>query len=137
MFETSENILKIGRADGMKKAREAYIRLVRRYPPEHFSERFKKIKKALSAINLEDGYIAERISAFASVKTSTDLYHFFFSEAAKQGIKDQTDLDPLEAAMDDLFLFMILEADETSFAAELLKCLEEIQKGGLEWQELK
>jgi hypothetical protein len=59
MFEQARKTLKTARDAGPEEVREAYVRLVRRYPPEHFPEKFVDIRRAYQQLTLDDDFIEE------------------------------------------------------------------------------
>ena len=59
MFEQARKTLKIARDADPETVRQAYVRLVRRYPPEHFPEKFVDLRQAYQQLTLDDNFIRE------------------------------------------------------------------------------
>jgi hypothetical protein len=59
MFEQACKTLKLARDAGPEAVRQAYVRLVRRYPPEHFPEKFIELRRAYQQLTLNDDFIEE------------------------------------------------------------------------------
>jgi curved DNA-binding protein CbpA len=73
MFLSSYRTLKISPGSSKEKVREAYVRLVRRYPPEHFPDKFRKIQFAYDELSLAEEIVAK---AYASVGRMRDSYSY-------------------------------------------------------------
>jgi hypothetical protein len=54
MFESALEILRVSEDADPETLRKAYLRMVRRYPPEHFPEKFSRIHKAYNRLRGED-----------------------------------------------------------------------------------
>lgn len=59
MFESDIEILRVSKDADPETLRKAYLRMVRRYPPEHFPEKFSRIHKAYNRLRGEDLAIDE------------------------------------------------------------------------------
>jgi hypothetical protein len=59
MFEQARKTLKVARNAGPEAVRQAYVRLVRRYPPEHFPEKFVGLRQAYQQLTLDDDFTEE------------------------------------------------------------------------------
>jgi hypothetical protein len=57
MFERARKTLKTARDAGPEAVRQAYVRLVRRYPPEHFPEKFIELREAYQQLTLDDAFV--------------------------------------------------------------------------------
>jgi DnaJ-class molecular chaperone len=57
MIESAYELLRIPRDASPEEVRAAYVRLVRRYPPERFPERFAAIRNAYQKVCLSDDYL--------------------------------------------------------------------------------
>ena len=75
MFEKSLKTLRLTGAPGMEEVRKAYIRLTRRYPPEHFPDKFKQVKQAYEELSLAWSALepmAQSLSKSGSLTSLTD-----------------------------------------------------------------
>ena len=59
MMESAYNLLHVEKNASPEEVRKAYVRLVRRYPPEHFPEKFTALRKAYQQLALSDDFLAE------------------------------------------------------------------------------
>jgi hypothetical protein len=62
MIERARKTLKVGREADPQSVRQAYLRLVHRYPPEHFPEKFVDLRRAYQRLTLDDNFIEESFS---------------------------------------------------------------------------
>ncbi|MDR2179918.1 MAG: hypothetical protein LBP21_06395 [Synergistaceae bacterium] len=62
MIESAYDILHVPRDAGPEEVRRAYVRLVRRYPPEHFPEKFAALRRAYQQVTLSEDFIEEMFS---------------------------------------------------------------------------
>lgn len=123
MIESAYRTLKVKRDASPDEVRSAYVRLVRRYPPEHFPERFSAIQSAYRLLCLDDeftGAIGDRL-----LKSGSDV------EAAGILWGDREDLLPVGS--DDMrdLLGLIGRARR---AKELDALLTSISKSGILWR---
>jgi len=59
MIESAYDLLRVKKNSSPEDVRKAYVRLVRRYPPEHFPEKFAELRKAYQQLTLSDDFLAE------------------------------------------------------------------------------
>jgi hypothetical protein len=57
MIESAYATLRVARDASPEEVRKAYIHLVRRYPPEHFPEKFASIRQAYLQLTLDDQFV--------------------------------------------------------------------------------
>lgn len=78
MFEAAYKMLRVDRRAGPEEIRRAYLRLVRRYPPEHFPEKFRQVHDAYRCLNLQEDALedlAERLGRTGSpLETAAVLF---------------------------------------------------------------
>jgi hypothetical protein len=58
MIESAYRTLRISREATPEEARAAYVRLVKRYPPEMFPEKFSEVREAYRQICLDDSFLS-------------------------------------------------------------------------------
>ena len=59
MIESAYELLRVEKNASPETVRNAYVRLVRRYPPEHFPEKFVLLRNAYQQLTLNDDFLAE------------------------------------------------------------------------------
>ncbi|MFO7875860.1 MAG: DnaJ domain-containing protein, partial [Desulfovermiculus sp.] len=67
MLEKDCAVLRVSRDADMETVRKAFVKLSRRYPPEHFPEKFKEIKKAYDRLSLNPSSISSLVKDLASI----------------------------------------------------------------------
>lgn len=73
MFEKCTRTLRVSPDATTEEVRQAFVKLARRWPPEHFPARFTEIKHCADLLNLEDSALEELLSR--TVKS--DVIDFF------------------------------------------------------------
>ena len=95
MIESAYRTLKVKKDASPEEVRSAYVRLVRRYPPEHFPERFSAIQSAYRLLCLDDeftGAICERLARSESRAEIAGILWGDREELAARGSTDMRDL---------------------------------------------
>ena len=111
MIESAYEILRVPRDAGPKEVRQAYVRLVRRYPPEHFPEKFAALRWAYQQLNLEDDFLSEIFSHVKDDSTPLEIAGFLWG--------DRKDLRPeKKSSLTDLIV--LLRAKDTRSALDSL-----------------
>lgn len=59
MFEKCTRTLRVSPDATTEEVRQAFVKLARRWPPEHFPARFTEIKHCTDLLNLEDSVLEE------------------------------------------------------------------------------
>jgi len=121
MFEIATKILRLPRDCDREEVRRAYLRLVRRYPPEHFPERFKRIKQAYEEMSLEPSSLEPALHRLAQVETPREAMEIMLEEALDAAMGQETDEPTRPGCME---LEPVLRAD--SYREELAGVLERI-----------
>ena len=80
MFESARRTLRLSRDCDREEVRRAYIRLTRRYPPEHFPQRFKRIKQAYDELALDPGSIEASVNHLAQAETPAEAFDIMLEE---------------------------------------------------------
>ncbi len=73
MFEKCTRTLRVTPDATTEEVRQAFVKLTRRWPPEHFPARFTEIKHCSDLLNLEDSALEELLTR--TVKS--DVIDFF------------------------------------------------------------
>lgn len=81
MLEQALKLLRLPRDADMETVRKAYIKQTRRYPPEHFPEKFKRIKQAYEQLSLEQSSLKPIADHFARAQSADEIFQLLFEEA--------------------------------------------------------
>jgi hypothetical protein len=122
MIESAYEILKISRDAAPEEARAAYVKLVRRYPPERFPERFAALRNAYEKVCIGDDYLQNLLG--------TDMCRMSWLEFAGFLWGDRKELRPDEESdLRDLSAF--LSCDNARKADDIL---ESVDTANIEWR---
>jgi hypothetical protein len=100
MIESAYEILRISREATPEEARAAYVRLVRRYPPERFPERFAALRNAYGKISLDDEYLRNLLETGICTKTPLEFAGFLWGDRKELEPETESDLLDLAALID-------------------------------------
>jgi DnaJ-class molecular chaperone len=98
MIESAYEILKVGRSATPDDVRRAYVRLVRRYPPERFPEKFASFRKAYQQLTLDEDFLQDLFGKLSEESTPLDLAGLLWGDREELKAKEDsklTDLIPL------------------------------------------
>ena len=73
MIETAYKLLRVAKNASPEDVRNEYVRLVRRYPPEHFPDKFEQIHKAYQQITLSDDFFIVTTKRIVDCEKLIDL----------------------------------------------------------------
>lgn len=121
MFESARKILRVSRDCDREEVRRAYIRLTRRYPPEHFPERFKRIKQAYEELNLDPNCIESTVDPLAQAETPVEAFDIMLRDDVDSTRARQEEELPEPDCME---LEPVLNADR--YREELMSVLKRI-----------
>ncbi|WP_153306746.1 J domain-containing protein [Desulfonatronum thioautotrophicum] len=62
MFKRCTRTLRVSPDATMEDVRQAFVKLARRWPPEHFPARFTEIKHCTDVLNLDDSVLEELLN---------------------------------------------------------------------------
>jgi curved DNA-binding protein CbpA len=96
MIESAYEMLRIPRGATPEEVRAAYVKLVRRYPPERFPERFAAFRNAYQKVCLGDDYLEDILKAGISQTTTLEFAGFLWGDR-KELIPEESDLLDLAA----------------------------------------
>lgn len=122
MLEQSLKILRVPRDADMETVRRAYVKQTRRYPPEHFPEKYKRVKHAYEQLRLERGSIEPLAKGLAQGETTQDLFQAIFEEALSESKGAGSENSLSVADFEQLGLVL----NQGRYRQEVLKALEEI-----------
>ncbi len=87
MFEKCTRTLRVSPDATKEEVRQAFVKLARRWPPEHFPARFTEIKHCADLLNLEDSALEELLNR--TVKSDViDLFVGLLPEPADAAWED-------------------------------------------------
>jgi hypothetical protein len=112
--------LRLSRDCDKEEVRRAYVRLTRRYPPEYFPQRFKRIKWAYDELILEPGSIEAIVTHLAQAEEPAEAFAIMLGESGTELEKQSEEL----SRPDCLELTPVLDADR--YGEELAEVLERI-----------
>jgi curved DNA-binding protein CbpA len=98
MIESAYEILKVGRNSTPDEVRRAYVRLVRRYPPERFPEKFASFRKAYQQLTLDEDFLQDLFGKLSDESTPLDLAGLLWGDRRELKPNEDsklTDLAPL------------------------------------------
>ena len=97
MIEAAFRLLKLSRDATPEEAREAWVRLVRRYPPEHFPEKFATIRRAYQQVALDEDFVEETLQRCGGGESPLLLAAFLWGDRMeeKETPADLRSLKPL------------------------------------------
>ena len=73
MIEAAYNLLRVAKNASPEDVRNAYVRLVRRYPPEHFPEKFARLREAYQQLTLSDDFLTATVRRLSDRESLIDL----------------------------------------------------------------
>lgn len=94
MLLSAYKTLRIPQGSSNEEIRAAYVRMVRRYPPENFPDRFRQIKEAYDHLSLAESYLDELYIRVREVKTPKTFLAMLFA--------DQVELPPAQDNLQSL-----------------------------------
>jgi DnaJ-class molecular chaperone len=123
MIESAYDILKIGRNATPDEVRNAYVRLVRRYPPERFPDKFASFRKAYQQLMLGEDFLQDLFDRIPSESTPLDLAGLLWG--------DRKELKPeAGAALTDIMPFLAAGGKRSA----LNEILEKAASEKIEWK---
>jgi hypothetical protein len=96
--------------------------MVRRYPPEHFPEKFAAVHAAYSCLILDDAFVTEVFAAFRSMKSPLEFAGLLWGDLPQLRAKETID-----------FSFLAPLLAEKPEAEEMDKILDQIDCTHIEW----
>ncbi|MDR2522091.1 MAG: hypothetical protein LBC93_00065 [Synergistaceae bacterium] len=127
MFESAYDTLRVGRDATQEEARKAYITLVRRYPPEHFPDKFASVRRAYQCVTLDENFIEEFFPAIRKDSTPIELAGRLWGdrkELKPEGEFNALDFAPLlvrETARQELDEFLSEAAQNIEWKIEMME----------------
>jgi DnaJ-class molecular chaperone len=100
MIESAYEILRVSRDAAPEEVRAAYVKLVRRYPPEHFPERFAAVRSAYEKLCLSDDYLQGLLETGTLNMTQLEFAGFLWGDRKELKPEEESDLRDLAALID-------------------------------------
>lgn len=122
MFEKCTRTLRVSPDATTEELRQAFVKLTRRWPPEHFPARFMEIKHCADVLNLEDSALEELLTR--TVKSDViDLFVSLLPEPASTS-------EEVDATASELNLPAFMELLNPGRRRQImLGCLENVPDG--------
>ena len=130
MFERDYHILRVERDADPETLRKAFVKLSRRYPPEHFPEKFKRIKNAYDRLTLNYSSIKSLVKELATHHLPEDMTSFLYEQAFEQ----EAALSQVQVPEMDVMSLEPIFA-RSQHQSSLHAILTEIQDQGLEYKD--
>lgn len=73
MVESARSLLRVDKNASPDEVRKAYVRLVRRYPPEHFPEKFAELRNAYRKLTISNEFLEEIAQRIISKDSALDV----------------------------------------------------------------
>jgi hypothetical protein len=80
MLNNAFKTLKIPNNSTIEDIRKAYVKLVRRFPPEHFPDKFKRIKNAYELLVLNESLVDEYLHKACGLDKAIELASLLFAD---------------------------------------------------------
>jgi hypothetical protein len=122
MLESSRSVLHLSPRATPGEIRQAYARMVRRYPPEHFPEKFAAIHTACRCLSLDEDFVTEVLAAFRSMKSPLELAGLLWGDLPALRTGETVDFSSLAPLL-----------EEEPEAEKMDKILEQIDHTHIEW----
>ncbi|MDR2528462.1 MAG: hypothetical protein LBD04_05540 [Synergistaceae bacterium] len=120
MLESAYDTLRVRRDTNPEEARKAYLTLVRRYPPEHFPDKFASIRRAYQYVTLDEEFVEEMFHKIRSDSTPLEMAGYLWGD--RKELKPTEEFNALSFASLLVEETMCLELDELlSEAAESIE----------------
>jgi curved DNA-binding protein CbpA len=116
MIESAYETLRIPRDAAPEEVRAAYVRLVRRYPPERFPERFAAFHDAYQKVCLGEDFLENLLETGTSHTSPLEFAGFLWGDRKelRPEESDLLDLAPLADSERERKADNILESVDTS-----------------------
>jgi hypothetical protein len=95
MLEAAFKLLRVERDASPEDIRKAYVRLVRRYPPEHFPDKFAKLHEAYQKLILSDDYLSAMVKRARYTDSPLELAAFLWGDREELMYEPHLDLNEL------------------------------------------
>ena len=132
MFEKSLNTLRLSEEPDMEEVRKAYVRLTRRYPPEHFPDKFKQLKQAYEQLRVQWPALEQEARSLAESDSLAQLTNTLLGEALELARTRESGAGPHPAPVDVLELDPVLRAEEVQRVLKAV--LTDIRMQGLPYE---
>jgi curved DNA-binding protein CbpA len=121
MIESAYETLRIPRDAAPEEVRAAYVKLVRRYPPERFPERFAAFCNAYKTVCLDEDFLENLLETGTSRMSPIEFAGFLWG--------DRKELRPDESDLLDLALLA-----DSGRARKADDILESVDTSNIKWR---
>jgi curved DNA-binding protein CbpA len=99
MIESAYATLRLTRDASPEEVRKAYVHLVRRYPPEHFPEKFASIRRAYQQLTLDDDFVEDVFRRIGDESTLLEVAGWLWGDRKELGPDGDFDLTTLTSLL--------------------------------------
>ena len=129
MFEKACKTLRVDPDAPPEAVRKAFVKMVRRYPPEHFSRKFAELQKARDELTLTEERLEALLKGYHEADTAEGFLNFWFGDLLEDvGNTMSTEVEHLDLS----YLVTLLEKD--SQKESLDEAIKAIGEKGVEFQ---
>lgn len=111
MIDLAYETLRLDKTAGPEEIRRAYVRLVRRYPPEHFPDKFARIHEAYRRLTLDEDFVVTKAGQIISAESLLQLAGLIWGDhrclrekepAGLEGLASLLSAGPARPELDEL-----------------------------------
>ena len=110
MLESAYDTLRVRRDVTPEEARNAYLTLVRRYPPEHFPDKFASVRRAYQYVTLEEEFVEDMLRKIRLDSTPLEMAGYLWGD--RKELKPAEEFNALSFASLLMGEVVRLELDE-------------------------
>ncbi len=129
MLEQDHRILRVDRDADQESIRKSYIKLSRRYHPEHFPEKFRRIKCAYERLSLDPSTLADITRELARAESTDQITSLIIKQAGTEATEKKK---KEELVMDPMTLEPVLNV--RTVRQKISGLLQDIEKKGIKYK---
>ncbi|EFI36009.1 heat shock protein DnaJ domain protein [Desulfonatronospira thiodismutans ASO3-1] len=129
MLEQDHRILRVDRDADQESIRKSYIKLSRRYHPEHFPEKFRRIKCAYERLSLDPSTLADITRELARAESTDQITSLIIKQAGTEATEKKK---KEELLMDPMTLEPVLNV--RTVRQKISGLLQDIEKKGIKYK---
>lgn len=125
MFEKCARTLRVSPEATPEEVRQAFVKLARRYPPEHFPKKFVVFKECADIMNLDEEAIQKWVGK-EMVRSAADVFSMLFSGVDQGALRGGASPDALPELNLAVFFRLL---DQEQLRQDIQGCLDNVQDG--------
>ncbi|RQD73788.1 DnaJ domain-containing protein [Desulfonatronospira sp. MSAO_Bac3] len=129
MLEQDHRIIRVDRDADQESIRKSYIKLSRRYHPEHFPEKFRRIKCAYERLSLDPSTLADITRELARAESTDQITSLIIKQAGTEATEKKK---KEELVMDPMTLEPVLNV--RTVRQKISGLLQDIEKKGIKYK---